>query len=232
MAEEKKPDPKATASANEAAVADAFNNAKKITLEFEKYTYNAEVAEIRLGKFIILKITKPDQGLIDIPLDYALFKVRVFTVQGKVLTYPAKMVQRKLPFMVMAYPEKEEAGFARSAKRLFVKQTVLIIRRKKDNVLVSANAKGMGILTDLSPGGCSVQTKLELAKSDKVLVYLNVSETKEPVSMELLAVVRRAGTGDNGYGEFGMEWVTITDDKKQKIIEFLKNHPAAAVATR
>lgn len=232
MADEKKKNDAPAASGSEADVADAFNNAKKITLEFEKYVYESQVAEMRLGKFIILRLSKPDQGLVDIPTDFSGFKLRVFTPVGKVRTFPTKLVQRKLPFMVMLFPEKEEAGFERSGKRLFVKQTVLVVRRKKDNVLAYANAKGMGVLTDLSPGGCGVQSKLELMKGDKVVVYVNVSETKTPENLELLAIVRRAGVADHGYGEFGMEWVGIPDDKKEKIRVYLANHPAAPVAVR
>ena len=232
MADKPPPENEASASTSESVVADIFNNAKLVSLEFEKYKYDSDVAEMRLGKFIILKIRKPDQGLVDIPADFGSFKLRVFADNGKVITYPVKMIQRKLPFMVMSFPTATEAGFARSTKRLFVKQTVLIVRRKKDNVMVEANSRGMGILTDLSPGGCAVISKMELQKGDKVIVYLNVSETKEPESLEMTTVVRRALEEEDGYGEFGMEWLNVSEDKLKRVKEYLVKHPAASVALK
>jgi c-di-GMP-binding flagellar brake protein YcgR len=220
------------AAAELASVADAFNNAKNISMEFDSHKYHAEVTEMSIGKYIVLKVANVDQGLIDVPRDYGRFKVRVFTIQGKVLIFPMKIIQRKLPFMVMAFPEKPEPEFSRSGKRLFVKQTVLIVLRKKDNPITGATLKGMGILTDLSPGGCSITSKMGLSLKDRVLVYVNISETKEPVGLELMAVVRRATEGGDGFGEYGLEWFEITEESRDKISKFLENHPSAVVSTK
>jgi hypothetical protein len=73
---------------------------------------------------------------------------------------------------------------------------------------------------------------MELSKGDKVTVYVNISETKEPESLEIFSVVRRAAAGDDGYGEYGIEWLDIAPAKAQKIKDFLVKHPASPVALK
>jgi hypothetical protein len=209
-------------AADVALVTGAFNNAESILLEFDKRKYKAEVTEMSVEKFIVFKVSGVDHGLIDLPRNYGNLKARVFTPQGRVLIFSMRIIQIKLPMIVFAFPERAEPGFARTSKRLFVRQSVLMVLRKKDNPSAFSTAKGMGILTDLSPGGGNVMSKMNLSLKDIVVVYVNVSDTKEADNLELTGIVRRESAGDDGYVDFGLEWTGLTDEQRDKIKKFLE----------
>jgi len=203
-----------------------FNNGKSIFLEFDDHKYEVDIVEMRLGEYVVVKVRKPDQGLVNMPLGYDYCKLRVFTTQGKVFIFPTKPLQKKIPLMVFGFPEKEEPGFVRSTRRLFVRQSTPIILRKKDNLLVPRDTTAVGTITDLSDGGCSLISKMELMKGDKIRIFLNVSLEKERRNIELFCIVRRAGVAADGQGDYGLAWHEASEQVQTEIRNFLTNHPA------
>ncbi len=206
--------------------ANVLNNAKTSFLEYDEHKYECDIVEMRLGEFIVLKVHKPDQGLVNVPLRYDFCKLRVFTVQGKVYIFPTSIVQKKIPLMVIAFPEKEEPGFVRTGKRLFVRQSTPIILRKKENLLVPRDATAVGTITDLSEGGCSVISRMPLTKGDKIRIFLNVSHEKEARNVELFCIIRRAAPTPDGQVEYGLAWHEVSESVKADIKNFLTRHPS------
>ncbi|MBI5178594.1 MAG: PilZ domain-containing protein [Nitrospinae bacterium] len=203
-----------------------LNNAKNMFFEFDEHKYEAEIIEMRIGEYVLIKIKKPYQGLVNVPPKYEYCKLRVFSMQGPVNIFPVRLLQKKLPGVIISFPDKEEPGFVRGTKRLFIRMSTPIILRKRDNVLVPRDTTGMGIITDLSDGGCSLFSKVQLTKGDKVRVFVNLSHTKEPRNVEMFSIVRRVSIAEDGQGDYGLEWLQATDQIKQDIKTFLSRHPS------
>ncbi|GMT41725.1 MAG: hypothetical protein IEMM0002_0136 [bacterium] len=215
---------------NPKEVIDAFNNAISVSLEFHGHQYRGEVVDIKVGEHVVFKVKNADDGLVRVPIGYDLIYLRLLTKGGKAITYRTELQKKKIPLMLLKFPEEEQPTFIRAHHRHHVNMSTPIVVTKREAGLLEGNISGIGSITDLSEGGCAVKTSLRLESNDTINLFLNLSDSSGHNSMELTGEVKRVGKPSGKIINYGIQFKNMDRWKLKELGEFIKRHPSMAAS--
>ncbi len=205
-------------------IAGVFNNAKAVMLELEGKKYSGEIEDVRIGEFVLFKVNNIDGTLVSAPPDFDGVVLNVEMLEGGNKRYPTRIVQKKLPQILLAFPKKEFEGVKRPPRRFLNIETPLILKAKENSAL-TMDMTGIGTMSDLSEGGCAVVTATEMEEEDRLHMFLNLSEPGKTMVFEVEAVVRRVIPQPDGINNYGVQFVSLDGAVVEAIKNFLKRHP-------
>lgn len=197
-----------------------FNNAKEIYFEFGEHRYRGDLLDWRLGEHVLLRIRHADDGLVRIPVDYDLCRLRAIPQKGKPVTFKVKLLQKKIPHLLLSFPMEPEAEVIRKQNRRFMRVTTPIVLKRRDNVMVTADRSGIGTILDISEKGVMLETALALEKGDRVNIFINVSTGGEKKNLEMLCIVRRVDQKGKLF-TCGLEFFKPSEQALRAVADFL-----------
>ncbi len=179
-------------------MANNFHMADSVKLEVEGKIYAGRVDEIRIGEYIIFSVKNMDNRLVQLSTGLEKLSLKVSRA-GKLITYPTSLLNKKLPKLMLKFPEKEADKVLRSAQRAHLCIRTPLFHVKRKNMLMKDDNYGLGTLTNMSEGGCSITINMDLQKEDRIDFFLEVNSEK-------LAISKADGIADAG---------TSADDRKR-----------------
>ena len=200
-------------------IANAFNTAVSISVQFHGHQYKGDIVEIKIGEFIAFKVKKPDDGLVRVPVDYDEITIRVLMMSGEVKSYQTRLLNKNIPLLLLKFPDKEMETFIRSHPRHHVNLSTPIILESRENVELENEETGLGAITNLSEGGCQVVSSLKLERGDKVKIFINMTDTG---AKEMACTVRRAIPDAKGVITYGLRFVGLNIRTMRELEEFMK----------
>ncbi len=211
-------------AANIQDIAGVFNKAKAVVLELEGKKYFGEIEDIRIGEFVLFKVNNIDGTLVSAPPGFEGVVLSVATFDGGNKRYPTRIVQKKLPQILLAFPKKEFEGIKRPPRRFLNIETPIILKSNENSTL-TMDITGIGTMSDLSEGGCAVVTAIEMEEEDRLHMFLNLSEPGKKIVFEVEAIVRRIIPQPGGINNYGVQFVSLDGAAVEAIKNFLKRHP-------
>ncbi len=200
-----------------------INNAKELYFEFGEHKYRGDLLDSRLGEYILFRARHADDGLVRIPVDYDLSYLRAIPQKGKPVTFKVKLLQKKIPHLLLSFPMEPEPEVVRKQKRRFMRVTTPLVLKRRDNTMLAADRSGIGTILDISEKGVMIETSLELEKGDRVNIFLNVSTGGEKKNLEMLCVVRRVDWKGNLL-TCGLEFFKPSEGVLRAVADFLAAH--------
>ena len=197
-----------------------INNAKELYFEFGEHRYRGDLLDARLGEYILFRARHADDGLVRIPVDYDLGFLRAIPTKGKPITFRVKLLQKKIPHLLLSFPMEPEAEVVRKQNRRFMRATTPVVLKRRDNVLVTSDRSGIGTILDISEKGVMLQTPLALEKGDRVTIFINVSSGGEKKNLEMLCIVRRVQLKGKLF-TCGLEFYKPTEQSLRAVAELL-----------
>lgn len=199
---------------------DALNNAKEIHLEFDEHRYRGDILDWRLGEYILFRVRHADDGLVRVPVDYDLCRLRAIPEKGKPVIFRIKLLQKKIPHLLISFPMEPEAEVVRKQARRFMRVTTPVVLKRKDNALAAADRTGIGTILDISEKGVMLETSLPLEKGDRVNIFINVSSGGKKKNLEMLCIVRRVDHKGKLF-TCGLEFHKPSEQSLRAVADFL-----------
>ncbi len=200
-----------------------INNAKELYFEFGEHKYRGDLLDSRLGEYILFRVRQADDGLVRIPVNYDLSYLRAIPQKGKPVTVNVKLLQKKIPHLLLSFPMEPEPEVVRKQKRRFMRATTPLVLKRRDNNLLTADRSGIGTILDISEKGVMIETSLELEKEDRVNIFLNVSAVGEKKNLEMLCIVRRVDQKGKLF-TCGLEFFNPSEESLHAVADFLAAH--------
>ncbi len=216
---------------NHGRIMDVFNNAAFVTLEFHGHQYRGAVADIRAGEYLNFKVENIDDGLVRVPIGYDFILLRVFTIQGKLVVYRTQLKMKKIPLLLLDFPEHEVKTFIRIHNRYDVNMNTPIALTRRVNGLLFGNINGLGTITNVSQGGCAINTALRLEKEDTIKCFLDLSNSEGGMSVALKGDVKRVGKTAGRTVNYGVQFADMTPPVSGRIKEFIKRFSSKTAVT-
>lgn len=199
---------------------DVINNAKELYFEFDEHKYRGDLLDSRLGEHILLRVRHADDGLVRIPVEYDLCRLRAIPENGKPISFKVKLLQKKIPHVLLSFPMEPEAEVVRKQTRRFMRVTTPVVLKRRDNVMVAFDRSGIGTILDISEKGVMIETALELEKGDRVNIFINVSSGSEKKNLEMLCMVRRVDQKGKLF-TCGLEFYKPSEQLLRAVADFL-----------
>jgi len=200
-------------------IADAFNTAVIVSVEFHGHQYKGEIVEIKIGEFIALKVAKPDDGLVRVPIDYDEITLRVLMMSGEVKGFKTRLLNKNIPLLLLQFPEREMETLIRSHPRHHVNISTPIILESRENVELEEEVTGLGTITNLSEGGCQIATNLKLERSDKIRIFIHLTDSG---IREISGVIRRAVPDADRLVNYGLRFTGLNIRTMRELEDFMK----------
>ena len=200
-------------------IADAFNTAVTVSVEFHGHQYKGEIVEIKIGEFVAFKVKKPDDGLVRLPIDYDEITIRLLTMSGEVRSFNTRLLNKNIPLLLLQFPDKEMETFTRSHPRHHVNISTPIILESRNDVIMEQEVTGLGTITNLSEGGCQITSSFKLERGDVIKIFINITETG---SREITGTVRRVIPDPDGIVNYGLRFVGLNIRTMRELEEFMK----------
>lgn len=199
---------------------DALNNAKEIHLEFDDHRYRGDILDWRLGEYVLFRVRHADDGLVRIPVDYDLCHLRAIPENGKPVIFRVKLLQKKIPHLLISFPMEPEVEVVRKQARRFMRVTTPVVLKRKENVMAAADRPGIGTILDISEKGVMLQTSLPLEKGDRVTIFINVSSGGKKKNLEMLCIVRRVDQEGKQF-TCGLEFYKPSEQSLRAVADLL-----------
>lgn len=200
-------------------VADTFNRAVTISLEFHEHQYTGEIIEMKIGEFIVFRVKNVDDGLVRVPVDYDKIIFRVLTMSGEIRSFNTQLLNKNIPNLLLKFPEDEQQTAVRQHKRHHSNLDSPIILESREDLPLEKEVTGVGTVTNVSEGGCSITTGLNLEMGDRIKIFLNL--TGESVR-EMTGVIRRVGTRTRGVTLYGIQFSGMNIRVMREVEEYMK----------
>ena len=200
-------------------IADAFNTAVSVSVQFHGHQYKGDIVEIKIGEFLAFRVKKPDDGLVRVPIDYDEITIRVLMMSGEVKSYKTRLINKNIPLLLLQFPDKEMEAFIRSHPRHHVNLSSPIILESREEVELEKEVTGLGTITNLSEGGCQIVTSLKLERGDRVKVFINMTDSG---AREMNCLVKRGIPDANGVITYGLRFTGLNIRTMRELEEFMK----------
>ncbi len=197
-----------------------INNAKEIYFEFGEHRYRGDLLDARLGEHILFRVRHADDGLVRIPVDYDLSYLRAIPENGKPVTFKVKLLQKKIPHLLLSFPMEPEPEVVRKQTRRFMRVTTPVVLKRRDNTMAAADRAGIGTILDISEKGVMLQTAFALEKGDRVTIFINVSSGDEKKNLEMPCIVRRVEQKGKQF-TCGLEFFKPSPQSLHAVADFL-----------
>lgn len=115
----------------------------------------------------------------------------------------------------MTSPQDKRMELRRYPRRVVVKPTLLSFSPFSMSLTISEAAEGEGMLVDLSPSGCRVQSEVMVRVSEAMSLILLLPDHKGPTTVDL-AMVRWVDDD-----KFGLEFISLGANEASRILGFL-----------
>lgn len=200
-------------------IADAFNTAVTVSVEFHGHQYKGDIVEIKIGEFFAFRVKKPDDGLVRVPIDYDEITIRVLMISGEVKSFKTRLLNKNIPLLLLQFPDKEMETFIRSHPRHHVNISSPIILESREEVELEKEVTGLGTITNLSEGGCQITSSLKLQRGDRIKIFINMTDTG---AREMTGTVRRAVPDAAGVVTYGLRFVGLNIRTMRELEEFMR----------
>lgn len=204
----------------QAYVAGLLNNGKELFFEFDDRIYKGDILDIKMGEYVLFRLAEPDEHIIHLPVNYDNCRIRTAVEKGQTYRFHTKLLQKKLPHVLLAFPDSELKGFARGSTRKFMVQTTPIIMKRKENVFIPQDRSGLGTINDVSKGGVRMTTSMPLDKGDKVQIFIDVPTGQGHKKLVFPCVVRRV-TPDGSQFDVGLEFFNAPPANLKEVTDLL-----------
>lgn len=201
------------------AISDALNTAVTVSVEFHGHQYKGEIVEINIGEFIAFRVTKPDDGLVRVPIDYDEITLRVLMMSGEVKSFKTRLINKNIPLLLLEFPKGAMETFIRSHPRHHVKISTPIILESRDDVELEDEVTGLGTITNLSEGGCQVATRLKLERGDKIRIFIHLTDSG---AREISGVIRRVLHDSDNLENYGLRFTGLNIRTMRELEDFMK----------
>ena len=202
-------------------IADTFNKAVTISLEFHEHQYTGELTEMKIGEFIIFRIKNVDDGLVRIPVDYDKIIFRVLTISGEIRSFNTQLLNKNIPNLLLKFPDDEMQTTARQHKRHHSNLDTPVILESREDLPLEKEVTGVGTVTNMSEGGCSITTGLKLERGDRIKFFLNLTGKN---AREMAGVIRRLGKPTRGITMYGIQFSGMNIRVMREVEEFMKQN--------
>ena len=200
-------------------IANAFNTAVTVSVEFHGHQYKGDIVEIKIGEFVAFRVTRPDDGLVRVPIDYDEITIRELMMTGEVKGFKTRLLNKNIPLLLLQFPEREMETLIRSHPRHHVNISTPIILESREDVEPEEEVTGLGTITNLSEGGCQIATSLKLERSDKIRIFIHLSDSG---AREISGVIRRAIPDADNLVNYGMRFTGLNIRTMRELEDFMK----------
>jgi len=99
--------------------------------------------------------------------EYEPILLQSFSVDGSVHAFETKCLKKKIPYLIVRFPSQENTTRKRQQQRQLVCLETPIILDDFRRKVAGEKVAGMGTILDISDGGCSIDTKIEVTSTKR-----------------------------------------------------------------
>ena len=171
------------------AVSSCLNNAESAYVNVGTNRYDGRIERLIPGKAIVFKVNNLDDNLVKTPDGFSnvLFKV---TGRDKTTSnFQTRIISKKLPRLLLLFPVSETEKIERTHSRVHANIATPIILKKRAYDLIPLDNNGMGTIENVSEGGCSISTRMEVKVGDTIEFFMPVITDDKLVDIELHGII-------------------------------------------
>ena len=211
-------------------VAECLNLATRVDLLINENTYVGEIENMRQGEGIVYKIKNVDQQILDLPESSRGPKLRATLRNGDTRNFETRIVQKKFPHVVLTFPKEEMAQVERKYTRVHTNLSTPIILVKRSFDLLPDETTGMGNISNVSQGGCSIITYMKLQTGDIINFFMEVTPAAgEKKTLDLHGIIRSITKLDTGNVLLGVQYQRMPKDLQKEITDYMIRRGAKPV---
>ncbi|HJN03142.1 MAG TPA: PilZ domain-containing protein [Nitrospinota bacterium] len=167
------------------------------------------LVESKLGEKVVPKV---DSYLCSKVLRGDPIALRIISGEGTIVAFESELIEKKLPKLVLKFPEKESDKDLRTTGRTPAGLRAKIVAKSSENTVIPEDTSAVGTVQNLSDSGCSVTASVNLKMSDIVNFSITLSVKYVNKVFDLRGAIRRKKTDEYGRNNSGIEF--FDDDRK------------------
>jgi len=210
-------------------VAECLNLATRVDLLIWENTYIGEIESLRQGEGIVFKIKNVDQHLLEIPEGSRGPRIRATLRNGDIRNFETRILVKKFPLVILAFPKEEIPKVERKYTRVHTNLSTPIILVKREFDLLPDVTTGMGTISNVSQGGCSIVTYMKLQQGDIINFFMEVNPKGDKKTLDLHGAVRSVTKLDTGNNLLGVQYQRMPKDLQKEITEYMIRRGATPV---
>jgi hypothetical protein len=98
-------------------ILNAIKNARVVFIEFKEKKYPGRLIESKLGQKMVFMVPKVDSYLALKVLNGEQVALRIISAKGTMGAFESELIEKKLPKLILKFPEEESDKFIRSTGR-------------------------------------------------------------------------------------------------------------------
>tara|TARA_B100000315_G_scaffold122793_1_gene112738 strand:+ start:28943 stop:29599 length:657 start_codon:yes stop_codon:yes gene_type:complete len=199
-------------------VLNSIKNARIVFIVFKEKKYMGKLVEYKLGEKMVFIVPKVDSYLGSKVLSGDQVALRLISDKGTIVAFESELIAKKLPKLILKFPEKESDKHIRSTGRTSAILRAKIVAKSSENTMIPEDISAIGTIQNLSDSGCSVTASVNLKISDIVNLAITLSLKGINKVFKLRGTVQRKKTEEDGKNNYGVEFY----DSDRKIISIIR----------
>ncbi|HJP18140.1 MAG TPA: flagellar brake domain-containing protein [Nitrospinota bacterium] len=194
------------------SVLNTVKNARVIFIEFKEKKYPGRLVDSKLGEKMVFILPKVDSYLGMKVVTGDQVAIRVISDKGAIVAFESELIEKKLPKLILKFPQEESNKFIRSTGRTPAKLRAKIIIKSSENAMIPADISTIGTVQNLSDCGCSVTASVNIEIS--VIVNLAITLPVKGINkvFDLRGTIQRKKIEENEKNNYGIEF--FDDDRR------------------
>ncbi len=180
-----------------------IKSARVVFIEFKEKKYHGRLVDSKPGEKMVFIVPKVDSYLGSKVLRGTPVAIRVISAKGTIVAFESELIEKKLPKLILKFPEKESDKYIRSTGRTFAKLRAKIVIKSCENQMIAEDVSAIGFIQNLSDNGCSLTSSVNLEISNILNLSITVPVKGINKVFDLRGTIQRKkieGDGKNNYG--------------------------------
>jgi hypothetical protein len=203
------------------AVAACFNNAESVQVNVGVNRYFGKIERIVHGKAIVFRVNNLDNNLVKIPNGFSQVMFKIIGRDNIIWNFQTRLISKKLPRLLLLFPERETEKVERSHARVHTNISTPIILKKRVHDLLHSDNTGMGTIENISEGGCSISTQMDLEIRDTINFFMPVMADEITIDLELHGAVCNLDKVSGGAVRAGVKYLKMDRETEISLMAYM-----------
>jgi len=194
------------------SILNAVKSARVIFIEFKEKKYLGKLIDSKPGEKMVFIVPKVDSYLGLKVMNGDQVAIRIISDKGAIIGFESELIEKKLPKLILKFPQEESDKFIRSTGRTPAKLRAKIIIKSSENSMIAEDISTIGAVQNLSDCGCSITASVNMEIS--VIVNLSIILPVKGINkaFDLRGTVQRKMIDKNEKNNYGVEF--FDDDRR------------------
>lgn len=203
------------------AVAACLDKAESAQVNVGTNRYDGKIERWVQGKAIVFCVNNLDDNIVKVPNGFSHVLFKVIGRDKTICNFPTRIISKKLPSLLLLFPKRETEKVERSHSMVHTNITTPIILKKRIHDLLHSDKNRMGTIENISEGGCSISTRLELQIGDIINFFMAVMTDDKLVDLDLHGTVCNLDKPSGGSIRAGVRYLNLDRETDMTIKAYM-----------